>query len=235
MKRGTPDHPKVRTLARRLGINHGWAVGILELLWHFAAQYAPRGDIGRYSDEEIAEGCSWPSERPAGELIGALVECRLLDQDEEYRLLVHDWAEHADSAVHYRLAKARVRFATGEVPSLDGLYSSERRKALEAFGLTDDSQTSDKKADTTKSIGNSDVQGKNGTPWRHHGDAMAIPWRCHGDTMAIPWRCHGNATECQSHYQSQSQSQSQSRSRQLLKPYSLWKTWPGLAERRSRP
>jgi hypothetical protein len=134
MKRGTPDHPKVRALARSLSVNHAWAVGILELMWHFAAQYAPRGDVGRYSDEEIAEACSWPIER-SSELVDALVSCGFLDRHDQYRLVVHDWHDHADSAVHYRLARARERFAGGQIPRLDGLHSSQRAEAMQAYGL----------------------------------------------------------------------------------------------------
>ena len=54
MKRGTPDHPKTLELADRLGLERWGAVGLLECLWHFAAHYAKRGDVGRFSDEAIA-------------------------------------------------------------------------------------------------------------------------------------------------------------------------------------
>ena len=49
MKRGTPDHPKVAKLASMIGLPIPWAlpytVGLLEMLWHFTAKFAPRGDI----------------------------------------------------------------------------------------------------------------------------------------------------------------------------------------------
>jgi hypothetical protein len=47
MKRGTPEHPKTAHLMAALSIPRPYAVGILELLWHFTARYAPRGDVGR--------------------------------------------------------------------------------------------------------------------------------------------------------------------------------------------
>ena len=40
MKRSGIDHPKVKRLARCLGVRHHAAVGILEMLWHFAARTA---------------------------------------------------------------------------------------------------------------------------------------------------------------------------------------------------
>jgi hypothetical protein len=131
VKRGTPDHPKIRALARKLRINRAWAVGIMEMLWHFTAQYCPRGDIGRYTDDEIAEACAWPEERPSRELIEALVECRLLDPHPEHRLVVHDWADHAEDSVHTRLARAGESFADGRPPRSSRLAKSDRRAHAE--------------------------------------------------------------------------------------------------------
>lgn len=97
MKRGTPDHPKTRLLAARLKLTRYQVVGVLESLWHFTAQYAKRGDIGKWSDETIASAIEWEGD-PA-ELIAALVSARFLDADTTYRLLVHDWESHADQTV----------------------------------------------------------------------------------------------------------------------------------------
>ena len=56
MKRGTPRHPKVAKLAELCGIELTHAIGILEALWHFTAEFSPAGDIGRFSDKEILRG-----------------------------------------------------------------------------------------------------------------------------------------------------------------------------------
>lgn len=65
MKRGAPDHPKMRRLARRLGLPHMAAVGCMEMLWHWASRYAQDGAIGRYDDDDIADALYWtePAER----------------------------------------------------------------------------------------------------------------------------------------------------------------------------
>lgn len=97
MKRGTPDHPKTRMLAARLNLKRYQAVGLLESLWHFAASYAKRGDIGKWSNSEIAAAIDW--EGDPDELITALVASNFLDECDEFRLLVHDWKEHADQTV----------------------------------------------------------------------------------------------------------------------------------------
>lgn len=97
MKRGTPEHPKVVRLAKMLGVRRCTAVGVLEMLWHLTARYTPRGDVGKWSDEEIATALDWDGvpER----LTHALVSCGLLEEHPEHRLIVHDWPEHADKAV----------------------------------------------------------------------------------------------------------------------------------------
>ncbi len=110
MKRGTTDHPKTLRLAKLLQIERWGAVGILESLWHFTARHAIRGDIGRWSDEDICEAIGW--EQEPGKLIDALVEAGWLDRDEVHRLLVHDWHDHADDTVKKTLRNRQEAFAT---------------------------------------------------------------------------------------------------------------------------
>jgi len=131
MKRGTHDHPKLKALARTLGVPRPHAIGVLELLWYFTATYAPRGDVGRYSDADIAEACEWPPDRDPSELVRALVSCRWLDEHPTYRLVVHDWPEHADPYVHATLAKRGETFYDGTIPRIDPhLFNSATRKRL---------------------------------------------------------------------------------------------------------
>jgi hypothetical protein len=111
MKRGTPEHPKTKALANILNIPWAHAVGILELLWHFTAKFAPQGDIGKYSDLVIAQAVGW--QRPTGRrgvtpectLSDALVEAKWLDRDPERRLIVHDWEDHMDQSVERILSR----------------------------------------------------------------------------------------------------------------------------------
>src|SRR5262245_13069098 len=77
VKRGTIDHPKTLRLMQELRIGRATALGHLEALWHFTARYAPQGDIGKWSDADIAIGCFWDGE-PA-EFIRALCAAGWLD------------------------------------------------------------------------------------------------------------------------------------------------------------
>jgi hypothetical protein len=96
LKRGTTSNPKFRALIRRLELTPWGAVGVLESLWIFTASYARAGDVGRWTDQEIADGIGWTED--AAELVAGLVETRWLDVDEVHRLLIHDWPDHADGA-----------------------------------------------------------------------------------------------------------------------------------------
>lgn len=97
MKSDTPDSMKFRRLQRRLGISKCQTVGHLELLWLATAKNAPAGDIGRFTNEEIAIECDWEGDHDA--FVDSLVECGFLDHHGECRLVVHDWADHCPTYV----------------------------------------------------------------------------------------------------------------------------------------
>ena len=46
-----------------------------------------------------------------------------------HRLVIHDWADHADDAVQMRLARRRQFFACGRAPKLTKLTGLERQSA----------------------------------------------------------------------------------------------------------
>ena len=111
MKRGTPRHPKMLRLLQALGLHpkhKAEVVGYLELLWHFTAEYAPRGDIGRYADDQIEGACEWYGK--CGRLVEAFTTSGWVDMDREHRLIVHDWSDHADGTVKKKLERAGQSF-----------------------------------------------------------------------------------------------------------------------------
>lgn len=101
MKRGTPNLPKMYALAETLGVPRPMAVGIMEMLWHHTAASCPRGDIGSLPDVAIAAAVGWPKKPSV--LIDALCKEKWLDRDEEFRLIIHDWPEHAEYEVVRKL------------------------------------------------------------------------------------------------------------------------------------
>lgn len=126
MKRDAPEHRKVRLLARMLDVEIYGAVGVLELLWHWTARAAPAGDVGCFGASAIADAVGWRGDAEA--LVEALVEAGWLDRGPACGLFVHDWADHADDAVHVALARAGRRFADGTAPRMSRLSRAERQK-----------------------------------------------------------------------------------------------------------
>ena len=96
------------------------AVGILELLWHFTAEFAPQGNIGKFSDYAIAKAVGW--EKHSGKagvttelwLSSALVTSKWLEPHSIHRLIVHDWPDHSDQSVARKLARQKLDFVQPE-------------------------------------------------------------------------------------------------------------------------
>ena len=103
MKLTAQHSVKFSKLKRRLALPHWQTVGLLETLWLITQGNAPRGDIGRLSNEDIAGAMEWAGD--ANELIENLVGCGWLDESEEYRLVVHDWEDHLPTYLKGALAK----------------------------------------------------------------------------------------------------------------------------------
>lgn len=119
MKRGTPRHPKLIAFAAKLDVPIFAAVGLLEMLWHFTAEFCHAGDIGRFPDEAIAKAIGWEktstklasSQHEASTmLVSCLVETGWLDRCQCHRLRVHDWPAHADQTVSRILVKRNQGF-----------------------------------------------------------------------------------------------------------------------------
>lgn len=105
MKANTPELMKFKRLQRRLNDTRRGIVGLLESLWIGVAKNCPEGDVGRFTDEEIAIMVDWEGDPET--LIEALVECRWLDRCDTHRLVIHDWAEHCPTYVRGGLAKQK--------------------------------------------------------------------------------------------------------------------------------
>ncbi len=109
MKHSTPDSMKFKKLQRRLGASRVVTAGTLELLWIATLNNAKRGDIGRFSNEEIAIECDWTGD--PDELIGGLVGAGWVDESTEHRLVIHDWPEHAPRYIHAWIKSQGTTFA----------------------------------------------------------------------------------------------------------------------------
>lgn len=102
---------KFMKLKRMLGIPQVYAIGLLESIWLYASTNAPRGDIGRFSNDDIASVIEWPGN--ADEMINALVKCGWFDESEEHRLIIHGWSEHCPTFVKGNIVRYGQTFADG--------------------------------------------------------------------------------------------------------------------------
>lgn len=140
MKRMALAHPKmqmlteeIETVYKKHGLNidglrsHALAVGIMESLWAWAARYAPRGDIGRWSDAAIARGVSW--ELPPADLIDILLRSRWIDIAEHpFRLVIHDVKDHASNAWRQKLEDNGWTWWDGSPPRKYKLQKNKKAK-----------------------------------------------------------------------------------------------------------
>lgn len=125
MKRGTPRHKKMYDLAARLKIELPHAVGIMEMLWQHASQFARQGDIGTMDDSDIAGAVKWPKRPDA--LIEGLVGAKWLHRHEEYRLYIHDWPEHCEDSVKKWLKNNGKNFLPVYGKSLEKVVTISRK------------------------------------------------------------------------------------------------------------
>lgn len=115
--RGTLTHRKTRRLAKLMNIPLPCALGVMEALWHVTAARTPAGDIGRLSDQDIAEEMFWDDDAAA--LIGYLIAAEIVDEHPQFRLVIHGWEEHADQSTKRKVARRGMDMAGSEPPQLD--------------------------------------------------------------------------------------------------------------------
>ena len=128
MKRHANTHCKIKTLAKKLKIHQFGAVGLMENLWHWAAEEVPDGGVGKYPDEIIADSMMWPWPKKAHLLIEALVDAGFLDEMSGCRLYIHDWHEHCEDSVNKKIARKGLLFANGKGPSLSSFDTQEKQR-----------------------------------------------------------------------------------------------------------
>lgn len=118
MKQGTTEKVKFKKLKRRLRLPEWQVGGLLDAIWRSTASNAPAGDIGRLSNEDIAASIEY--EDDPDELVQHLVECGWLDEDDEFRLIVHDWSDHVPNFLKGGFAKSGRTFADQIVKAREG-------------------------------------------------------------------------------------------------------------------
>ncbi len=80
------------------------------MLWHWTAKFSPQGDIGKWTDFEIARAAGWELE--PDEFVSGLVQTNLAEIRTEHRLVIHDWHDHADDSCKKWLERHGLAFVS---------------------------------------------------------------------------------------------------------------------------
>lgn len=89
------NHPKTKRAARQLSVPVVHMIGHLHLLWWWALDYAPDGDLSAFDIDDLADAAGW--EGVADEFVKALIDAGgkgpgFLDSDAA-GLRIHNWQE----------------------------------------------------------------------------------------------------------------------------------------------
>lgn len=95
------NHRKTLTLKAILGVPTTQAIGHLQLLWWWAIDNAPKGDLTDIPAQVIAEACQW--EGDPGVFVKALIDSRFLDEP----LRLHNWEDYSGRLVTRREATTK--------------------------------------------------------------------------------------------------------------------------------
>jgi len=101
MKAGTHNHVKVKRLKRLLGVPLYRAVGILETIWLLCIDCCDEGNLGKFTDDEIADYLEWDGD--PHQLVSALASSGWIDSHESHRFVVHDWFSHCPDFIRERV------------------------------------------------------------------------------------------------------------------------------------
>ena len=93
------EHPKLKLLAKDLGISEVEALGHLHLLWYWTLEYAEDGHV-KYI-ELLPEAMKWTGD--TDKLVNALMKRGFLDQEIDGTYWVHDWLDYSGAYYEKKL------------------------------------------------------------------------------------------------------------------------------------
>ena len=94
------NHPKLKRLARLLGVSKQAAIGYLHLLWWWALDYAPRGQvIPPFDTEDVADAMEFDGDPE--KVVDALISAGFLEVEND-SITIHDWHDYAGKLLDKR-------------------------------------------------------------------------------------------------------------------------------------
>jgi hypothetical protein len=105
------NHPKIKKASRLAGVNEFEMIGRLHCLWWWALDYAPDGDVTKYSQEDIESAVDWTGD--PGRFYRALIDCGfnghcgLLEYVDDGSIVIHDWHNYGGRLLEKRELNAQ--------------------------------------------------------------------------------------------------------------------------------
>ncbi len=96
------DHPKTAAVCETLAAKRPHVVGHLHELWWWCIDYAPDGDITKYSNVQIARAAEWDGF--ADSFVDALVSAGFIDRTDT-STVIHDWMVFCGPLMERRLQR----------------------------------------------------------------------------------------------------------------------------------
>jgi len=118
------EHPKLKLLARDLGISEVEVLGTLHLLWYWTLEYAEDGQV-KYI-ELLPEAMKWTGD--SEKLINSLIKRGFLDQEIDGSYWVHDWLDYSgayyERKLYNRIKKQESRDKIAKLKESDNTLTS---------------------------------------------------------------------------------------------------------------
>ena len=141
-----PTHKKLLRLTGLLNLKTPAAIGHLTMLWLWALDNAPDGELSSLTERELAQVCQF-SARRAGEFLDALIAAGFLEREGD-ELRIHDWddyggkyqvqREKARERMRKKRAAVRDEFAerSGYVPDIQNSTEDNRTQEYSTASQT---------------------------------------------------------------------------------------------------
>lgn len=144
-------HPKLKRASRLAGCSDVQMIGHLHLLWWWALELAPDGDLSPYDVEDIADAASWQGDADA--FVRALIDCGPGDAHGflEPDMRLHDWEDYGgrySARVESARKAAKARWDKQSPDNADAMRS---QSDTHASRNTDESRGEEIRADETES------------------------------------------------------------------------------------
>ena len=142
------NHPKLARFARRLDVNRAQAIGHLVLLWTWALDYAPDGQLGTYESEELADAAMYDGD--PGAFLSAITSSGFADAGTD-RLTLHDWEQYGGKLGMYRRAnrERQARHRERQLANDDVTVTSQQSNGREESRVDKSRDSADQNTETT--------------------------------------------------------------------------------------